>query len=209
LNYLHLDLNHQEGIKPSVEEFQSKEKMLDVLWNNAGVMWPPQGSKTKQGYEMQLGTNCIGPFLFTKLLTPLLRSTAKKEAEGSVIIVWVSSSAAHLAAPTYGVDMNNLDYVKGKSPSAKYAVSKSGDILYGLEFQKRYREKGVACVVCGSSSFMTIETDVYDSRSTRGICNQNSNDIPLRWRCSSLSSPCTRLLTARAWSSSLAWRLMC
>jgi retinol dehydrogenase-12 len=89
LHFLKLDLNDLEGIKPSAEEFLSKEKRLDVLFNNAGVMIPPQGSKTKQGYELQLGTNCIAPFLFTKLLTPLLISTAKSSPRGSVRVIWV------------------------------------------------------------------------------------------------------------------------
>ena len=55
LVFLHLDLDDLSTIKKSAEEFLSKEQKLDVLWNNAGVMVPPQGSKTKQGYEMQLG----------------------------------------------------------------------------------------------------------------------------------------------------------
>jgi retinol dehydrogenase-12 len=83
----------------------SKEKKLDVLWNNAGVMIPPQGSKTAQGYELQLGTNNIAPFLFTKLLTPILQSTAKTAPPRTVRVVWLSSSVAESASPTGGVDM--------------------------------------------------------------------------------------------------------
>ena len=49
LIYLHLDLNDLTTIKTSAQEFLSRETRLDVLWNNAGVMVPPQGSQTKQG----------------------------------------------------------------------------------------------------------------------------------------------------------------
>ncbi|KAF1939872.1 NAD(P)-binding protein [Clathrospora elynae] len=146
LHHLHLDLNDLDGIKPSVEAFLAKETRLDVLFNNAGVMIPPQGSKTKQDYELQLGTNCVAPFLFTKLLTPVLAQTAKKEPTGSVRVVWVSSSAAHLFAPTGGVDMANLDYKVDKSAEIKYAVSKGGNVLHALEFQRRYKDQGIVSV---------------------------------------------------------------
>lgn len=129
LHYLHLDLDDLSGIKRSAEEFLSKEGRLDVLFNNAGVMMPPQGSTTKQGYELQLGTNCVAPFLFTKMLTPLLVQTAKTSPAGAVRVVWVSSSAAHLMSPKGGVEMENLDYEKGGDKSAmhKYGVSKAGE----------------------------------------------------------------------------------
>jgi NAD(P)-dependent dehydrogenase (short-subunit alcohol dehydrogenase family) len=148
LRYLHLDLNDLEGIKSSVEEFLSIENRLDVLFNNAGVMVPPQGSTTKQGYELQLGTNNIAPFLFTKLLTPILVTTAKNEAPGSVRVVWVSSSVAHMLAPTGGVDMGNLAYETEKSKNHKYAISKAGNILHALEFRRRYEHSGLVSVVC-------------------------------------------------------------
>jgi retinol dehydrogenase-12 len=147
LHFLKLDLNDLEGIKPSVEEFLAKEKRLDVLWNNAGVMIPPQGSLTKQGYDMQLGTNCVAPFLFTKLLTPILLQTAKTSPEGTVRVVWVSSSAAHLGSPTGGVDMENLDYKKEKGVGEKYAVSKGGNVLHAMEYARRYRDEGIVSVV--------------------------------------------------------------
>lgn len=75
------------AIKKSAEDFLSKEQRLDVLWNNAGVMATPQGSVTKQGYELQLSTNNVAPFLFTQLLTPILARTAKSARPGSVRVV--------------------------------------------------------------------------------------------------------------------------
>lgn len=147
LHHLHLDLDDLEGIKASAEDFLSKEKRLDVLFNNAGVMMPTPGTKTKQGYELQLGTNCVAPFLFTKLLTPLMIETAKTEVTGSVRVIWVSSSAAHLFSPTGGVDMQNLEYTTDKSKEHKYAVSKGGNVLHALEFQRRYKDSGLVSVV--------------------------------------------------------------
>lgn len=45
---MHLDLADLTGIKGSVEEFVARERRLDVLWNNAGVLTPPVGAKTQQ-----------------------------------------------------------------------------------------------------------------------------------------------------------------
>lgn len=148
LQYLHLDLDDLHGIKASAESFLARETRLDILFNNAGVMTPPKGTTTKQGYELQLGTNCVAPFLFTKLLTPIMLETAKKEPKGSVRVVWVSSLAAQLNAPAGGVDMNNLDYKKKDvNQMTKYGISKAGNVFHAMEFQRRYTEHGIVSVV--------------------------------------------------------------
>ena len=56
-------------------------------------MNPPQGSQTAQGYELQMGTNCLGPWLFTELLTPLLDRAAANSPRGSVRVTWAASLA--------------------------------------------------------------------------------------------------------------------
>jgi len=143
LEFLHLDLEDLTTIKKSANEFLSKENKLDVLFNNAGVMVPPQGSKTKQGFELQLGTNTLAPFLFTKFLTPVLQSTANNAPPGTVRVVWVSSSVAQSVSPKGGVEMGNLDYKVDKGAWPKYAVSKAGNILHAKEFAKRYSKDGI------------------------------------------------------------------
>ncbi|KAI6085582.1 retinol dehydrogenase 12 [Hypoxylon rubiginosum] len=146
LVYLHLDLDDLSGIKKSADEFLSKEQRLDVLWNNAGLMIPPKGTTTKQGYEKQLGTNALAPFLFTKLLTPILLSTARVAPPGSVRVIWLSSVMAENLAPNGGVDMNNLDYKMEKYAMQKYAVSKAANTLYSAEFARRYGDNGLISV---------------------------------------------------------------
>lgn len=147
LVFLHLDLGDLTTIKKSAQEFLSKENKLDILWNNAGVMVPPAGSKTTQGYELQLGTNNVAPFLFTKLLTPILVKTAKSAPKGSVRVVWVSSSAAEVLSPKNGLDLDNLDYKKDKSDWEKYGVSKAGNWYHATEFAKRFKADGIISVV--------------------------------------------------------------
>ncbi|KAJ9150419.1 NAD(P)-binding protein [Pleurostoma richardsiae] len=147
LVYLHLDLADLSTIKASADEFLAKETALHVLFNNAGVMTPPKGTKTAQGYELQLGTNNLGTFLFTKLLTPVLVSTAKASPPGSVRVIWVSSSAAEgFSERPGGVPLDNLDYHVDKPQHYKYGVSKAGNYLHAVELARRLKADGVVSV---------------------------------------------------------------
>lgn len=152
LVFLELILDDLTGIKASAERFLQSESRLDVLWNNAGVMIPPQGSTTKQGYELQLGVNNLGPFLFTKLLTPLLVATAQLASPNSVRVVWVSSQAQKRYAPVGGIDMENLSYKDDVAAWQKYGASKAGNIFHSSEFAKRYAQKNVISLVSASQA---------------------------------------------------------
>ncbi|KAI1880269.1 hypothetical protein JX265_001890 [Neoarthrinium moseri] len=167
LEHLHLDLGDLSTIKKSAETFLAKEKKLHVLINNAGVMLPPRGSTTAQGYELQLGTNCVGPFLFTKLLTPALVETAKTAPKNAVRVVWVSSSAAEGLSYTNGLDIDNLDYSKNDGIymqiAGKYAVSKSGNWYHSTEFARRHRKDGVISVALNPGN---LDSDLSRHHST-------------------------------------------
>ena len=141
LIYLHLDLSDLSTIKQSVRDFLAKESRLDVLWNNAGVMLPPPGSKTAQGYELQLGVNSLGTFLFTQLLYPTMVTTALAAPTNSVRVVWVSSSAAS-GAPKPPIDFKNMDYKTEEGEWRKYERSKVGTILLACEFARRSEREG-------------------------------------------------------------------
>ncbi|OCL12084.1 NAD(P)-binding protein [Glonium stellatum] len=144
VEFLQLDLEDLSTIKRSAEEFLSKEPRLDVLVNNAGIMVPPAGSKTRQGYDLQMGVNCIGPFLFTQLLLPILRKTAATAPAGSVRITWASSLAADLSAPKGGVDIDEDGMPKvHKSPELNYGQSKSGNVMFAVEAARRYGKDGI------------------------------------------------------------------
>lgn len=154
LIFLYLDLNDLTAVKKSAEDFLSKETKLHVLWNNAGVMIPPQGSKTKQGYEEQLGINCVAPFLLTRLLTPLLVKTAQNAAPGSVRVIWVSSSAINRSPPG-GVNLNNMDYATDAGAWTKYGISKAGNYYYGTQFAKLYKNAGICSVSLNPGNLKT------------------------------------------------------
>ncbi|KKY26120.1 putative short-chain dehydrogenase [Diplodia seriata] len=168
VEFLQLDLAHLASIKKSADEFLAKEQRLDVLTNNAGVMFPPKGSKTEEGHDLQLGTNCLGPYLFTQLLLPLLRQTASTSPPGSVRVTWAASIAIDLLAPLHGVDLDEqtgAPKVLG-TPQQNYGQSKTGNVFLGTEFARRY-SKGEG-IVSASWNPGNLYTDLYRHSGSAG-----------------------------------------
>lgn len=71
LEVLQIDLSKLESVRRAVKEFRSKHSKLDLLINNAGIMFPAY-SKTEDGFESQMAANCFGHFLLTSLLIDLM-----------------------------------------------------------------------------------------------------------------------------------------
>lgn len=94
-----LDLSSMESVSRFVAAFLAKGLKLDILVLNAGVMMSPYGT-TKEGLELQFGTNHIGHFLLVKLLMPLII-----ESKTRIVIV---SSAAHKYTYWEGIRFNQL-----------------------------------------------------------------------------------------------------
>ena len=144
LKFLHLDLSDLYKVKTAAQSFMAQEKKLHVLFNNAGLMATEPLAKTAQGYEMALGVNCIGTFLFTKLLTPTLVATAKTEPANVVRVVWLSSFGLELfAAKDVGISLDNLDYHNPVPSTERYGISKCGTWALGVEFARRYKADGI------------------------------------------------------------------
>lgn len=140
--FLKLDLGDLKAIKASAEEFLSKETQLHILLNNAGVMVPPIELVTADGYDLQFGTNVLGHYYFTKLLLPILISTAKATPEGKVRVVNLAS-CAHLFG---GLDFNTFKDGPARkkcSRTSLYNQSKFGNVVLALELAKRYGDQGI------------------------------------------------------------------
>lgn len=91
LFYLEIDLASLPSVLKAVEIFKERESYLNILVNNAGVMGLPY-SKTLDGFEVQMQTNFIAPFLLTMNLIPLLeKATEKGEEENDARVIYVSS----------------------------------------------------------------------------------------------------------------------
>lgn len=148
LAFLQVDLADLKSVKAAAERFLASETRLNVLFNNAGVMAPDNKhvEKTAQGYENQLGVNCLAPFLLTKLLMPILLATAagKEVWTNEVRVVFVSSFAAEMYhEKIVGIDLDNLDYHNPKPAIHRYGISKVGVWTYGLELTRRFKDSGI------------------------------------------------------------------
>ncbi|KAJ4245043.1 short-chain alcohol dehydrogenase [Fusarium torreyae] len=141
---LPLDLADLPSVNASAAEFLRREDKLHVLFNNAGVGFPEYGSKTKQGYELQLGVNCLGSFALTEKLTPTLVATAQSSSPGTVRVVWASSTAAFNTTTK-----NYIERVKGTNEESlfqQYAISKLGNYYHATEYAARHKSDGIISV---------------------------------------------------------------
>jgi len=130
-----LDLGDLASVHKAAQEIK-KEKRLDVLINNAGVMMPPSG-KTADGFETQFGTNHIGPFALTGLLLDKLEDAPAPR------VVNTSSNGHKMAK----VDFTALNAEKGYSAFGQYALSKICNLLHAYELQRRLSLAGRKLIV--------------------------------------------------------------
>lgn len=136
---MHLDLGDLASVRQFATEFTRRFDSLDLLINNAGVMVPPY-SKTKDGFELQLGTNHLGHFALTAHLLPAVMATPHSR------IVTVSSIAARRAK----INFTNLDGSNGYNPMSFYRQSKLANLLFAIELQHRLEraEANTISVAC-------------------------------------------------------------
>ena len=126
-----LDLANLSSIEVFANEFP-KERGLHILINNAGVMIPPK-SKTKDGFELQFGTNHLGHFALTGLLLPVLEETS-----GSRVVT--VSSIAHNPGR---IDFDDLNGERKRySRWGFYSQSKIANLTFALELSRRLERRG-------------------------------------------------------------------
>lgn len=156
LNYLLLELSDLSDVKRAAKDFLSKEPRLNLLFNNAAVSLPPVGSLSVQGNELQLATNCLGPFLFTHLLLPALENAASTAPPGSVRVVWTSSQYVELSAPSNGIiEMDGAVPVVSNNQATNYVYSKLGNWYLASEFGRRYGHRGLLSITHNPGNLRT------------------------------------------------------
>ncbi|KAI9851150.1 MAG: hypothetical protein M1838_004359 [Thelocarpon superellum] len=141
-----MDLAELQTIKPAVQQFLDQESRLDVLVHNAGVMMPPAGSKTKTGHDLELATNCLGPFVLSRLMESILRRTASSGVAPphTVRVVWVSSMI-HTYEKGIEFDARGDPRVQAKAMD-NYMQTKVGQVFLATKEAERLGPDGVTCV---------------------------------------------------------------
>ena len=121
-----LDLTSLDSIRAAANQLRSDYDRIDLLINNAGVMFTPEAT-TKDGFELQFGTNHLGHFALTGLLLDRLLAVP-----GSRVVT--VSSTAHL---TGRIRFDDLQWQHGYSAVGAYAQSKLANLLFTYELQRR------------------------------------------------------------------------
>jgi NAD(P)-dependent dehydrogenase (short-subunit alcohol dehydrogenase family) len=134
---LELDLADLASVRNAAERALSAYERIDLLINNAGVMATPE-RRTRDGFELQIGTNHLGHFALTGLLMPLLENAR-------VVTV---SSFMHKT-----VRRVRLGDLRGAGVYRKWAVygkSKLANLLFMYELDRRAKAKGISLVSVGA-----------------------------------------------------------
>src|ERR1700722_10801506 len=126
-----LDLGDLKSVRDCADKLLKKGEPFDVVIANAGVMATPF-TYTKDGFEMQFGTNHLGHFVFANRIASLLR------AGGRLINL---SSSGHRYS---NVDLQDPNFERTPyEPFVAYGRSKTANILFAVAFDQRHRERGV------------------------------------------------------------------
>jgi NAD(P)-dependent dehydrogenase (short-subunit alcohol dehydrogenase family) len=143
LELVQLDLASLKSVRAAADKLVADGRLFDVIIANAGVMATPFG-KTEDGFETQFGTNHLGHFVFVNRIAKLIKKG------GRLVNL---SSAGHRFS---NVDLNDpyfetTPYV----PFVAYGRSKTANILFAVEFDRRHRDRGVRATAVHPGGIVT------------------------------------------------------
>jgi len=132
-----LDLTSLESIHAAAAELRARHPRIDLLINNAGVMFPPMQT-TRDGFELQLGTNHLGHFALTGLLLQQMLPVPGSR------VVTVSSLAHRIRAR---INFGDLQSERSYSRVAAYSQSKLANLMFTYELHRRLSAAGTTIAV--------------------------------------------------------------
>ncbi|KIW20310.1 hypothetical protein PV08_00885 [Exophiala spinifera] len=177
LETVEVDLASLASVREAADRISEVvDDKIDILINNAAVVMQTH-AYTKEGLEMQFGTNHIGLFLLTNLLMPkLIRAAEKSPSKGTTRIVNLTS-AGHIISPVRFSDYNftkrpedipeqerpmsrpgvSFDPPPGKTyvPFVAYGQSKTANILMSVSLSEKLAQEGVRSIATHPGSIWT------------------------------------------------------
>lgn len=129
--FIELDLASLESARKAADQLVADGRQFDLVIANAGVMATPKG-QTTDGFETQFGTNHLGHFLFVNRIASLFKPGSR--------LVNLSSSGHRFG----DVDLEDPNFETSEyDPFVAYGRSKTANILFAVEFDRRHRDKGI------------------------------------------------------------------
>lgn len=132
-----LDLSSLDSVRRAADELRTAHPRIDLLINNAGVMYVPNRETTADGFEMQFGTNHLGHFALTGLLLESLLNV-----DGSRVVT-VSSVGHRILAR---IRFEDPHFETGYNRVRAYGQSKLANLLFTYELQRRLAAKGASTI---------------------------------------------------------------
>jgi NAD(P)-dependent dehydrogenase (short-subunit alcohol dehydrogenase family) len=130
IKIMKLDLADLGSVHDFANNFKKDHERLDILLNNAGIMWCPY-NETKDGFEYQMGINHLGHFALTGLLLDPLKKT-----KGARVV-----NVSSLGHRNGKMNFENLLFEKGEyKPTQAYYNSKLANLLFTYELQRKFEE---------------------------------------------------------------------
>jgi NAD(P)-dependent dehydrogenase (short-subunit alcohol dehydrogenase family) len=140
-----MDLADLSSVRSAALELRESCPHIHILLNNAGVMACPL-ARTKDGFELQFGTNHLGHFLFTCLLLPGLLAAAPAR------IVNLSSAGHKLG----DIDIGDPNFdVREYDKWLAYGQSKTANVLFSVALNERLQQRGVTANAVHPGMIMT------------------------------------------------------
>ncbi|MCU1320838.1 MAG: short-chain dehydrogenase/reductase [Acidobacteriaceae bacterium] len=138
-----LDLANLKSVRTAADKLVADGRLFDVIIANAGVMATPFG-KTADGFETQFGTNHLGHFVFVNRIAKLIKDGGR--------LVNLSSSGHRFS----DVDLNDPNFeTTPYEPFVAYGRSKTANVLFAVEFDRRHRDRGVRATAVHPGGIMT------------------------------------------------------
>ncbi|WFE99107.1 SDR family NAD(P)-dependent oxidoreductase [Micromonospora sp. WMMD964] len=142
-----LDLTSLDSVRAAAAGLRASHPRIDLLINNAGVMYTPRQT-TRDGFEMQFGTNHLGHFALTGLLLDLLLPVPGSR------VVTVSSAGHRIRA---AIHFDDLQWQRSYSRVAAYGQSKLANLMFTYELQRRLTAHGTTVAVAAHPGVSSTE----------------------------------------------------
>ncbi|MEV5919202.1 SDR family NAD(P)-dependent oxidoreductase [Streptomyces pseudogriseolus] len=142
-----LDLASLDSIRSAAADLRALHPRIDLLINNAGVMYPPKRT-TADGFELQFGTNHLGHFVLTGLLLDRLL-----DVPGSRVVT-VSSVGHRIRA---AIHFDDLQWERSYSRVGAYGQSKLANLMFTYELQRRLARHGATVAVAAHPGVSNTE----------------------------------------------------
>jgi NAD(P)-dependent dehydrogenase (short-subunit alcohol dehydrogenase family) len=142
-----LDLSSLESVRSAAAELRASHPRIDLLINNAGVMYTPKQT-TVDGFELQFGTNHLGHFALTGLLLDRLLPVPGSR------VVTVSSNGHRIRA---AIHFDDLQWQHSYGRAAAYGQSKLANLMFTYELQHRLASRGTTIAVASHPGVANTE----------------------------------------------------